>query len=159
MRNHRFRLPLAALAAVALMLPMVACNDHDDPEDGEGVPRVLGTSFTGTSLASAEPVVADIEVMIEDRSGGSGSFFNAVTFTDYTIDYFGVVANPPPGVISTAFISIGSTGTLSLTVLLAADKAGFAAGQALAGRIHVNGHDLLGNPVSFDSDLAIVFVP
>ena len=160
MRKFRFRVRFAALAAVVLLLPMVACNDHDDPDNGEGVPRVLSTAFTGASLAAvAEPVIAELTIAIEDRSGSSTAFFNAVTFTNYTIEYFGIVPNPPPGVISTAFISVGSTGTLSITVLLAADKAGFAAGEALPGLLHVDGHDLLGNPVSFDSALAIVFEP
>ena len=160
MMKLRFRLRLAALAAVALLLPMVACNDHDDPEDGQGVPRVISTTFTGTSLAAVtEDVAAVLSIAIEDRSGASTSFFNAVTFTDYTVDYFGIVPNPPPGVISTGFISVGSTGTLTATVLLAATKAGFSAGQTLPGRFHVSGHDLLGNPVSFESDLAIIFVP
>ncbi len=160
MRKLRFSLRLAALAAVALMLPVLACNDHDDPEDGQGVPRVLSTTYTGTSLAAATELVgAVLEVMIEDRSGSSGTFFNAVTFTDYTVDYFGVAPNVSQGVIGTAFISVGAKGTLTLGVLSAADKGAFAAGQALYGRLHVNGHDLLGNHVSFDSDLVIVFQP
>ncbi len=159
MRELRFKLRFAALAAVVLMLPMVACNDHDNPDNGEGVPRVIGTTFTGTSLAAPEAVVAEIEVMIEDRSGSSGAFFNAVTFTNYTVDYFGVVPSITTGVINTAYISVGSTGNLSLTVLSPAAKGGFAVGDGLAGLLHVDGQDLLGNPVSFESVLIMVFVP
>ena len=160
MRKLRFRLRFAALAAVVLMLPMVACNDHDNPDNGEGVPRVIGVTNSGTSLAAVtEPVVSEVEVVIEDRSGSSGSFFNAVTFTNYTVDYFGVVPSITNGVINTAFIPVGSTGTLSLTVLSPADKGGFGVGSGLAGALHVDGQDLLGNPVSFDSALVIVFLP
>ena len=160
MRELRLRLRFAALAAVVLMLPMVGCNDHDNPDNGEGVPVVLSTTFTGTSVAVlTDDVVADLDVMIEDRSGSSGSFYNAVTFTNYTVEYFGVVANPGPGVISTAFIPMGSSATLSLTVLPGASKGGFGAGTALPGLLHVDGHDLLGNPVSFESALAIIFTP
>ena len=73
MRKLQFRLRFAALAVVVLMLPMVACNDHDDPDNAEGVARVIGTTYTGTSkmVMPAEDVVAAVEVMIEDRSGNS----------------------------------------------------------------------------------------
>lgn len=160
MRKLRFKLRFVALAAVVLMLPMVACNDHDNPDNGEGVPRVIGTTYTGTSVAAAtEAVVAEVEVLIEDRSGSSTSFFNAVTFTNYRIDYFGVVPSITNGVISTAYISVGSTGELALFALSPANKAGFAAGDGLAGLLHVDGQDLLGNPVSFDAALVIIFEP
>lgn len=160
MRKLRFKLRFVALAAVVLMLPMVACNDHDNPDNGEGVPRVIGTAYTGTSVAAAtEAVVAQVEVLIEDRSGSSTSFFNAVTFTNYTIDYFGVVPSITNGVISTAYISVGSTGQLALFALSPANKGGFAAGDGLAGLLHVDGQDLLGNPVSFDAALVIIFEP
>ena len=162
MRKLQFRLRFAALAVVVLMLPMVACNDHDDPDNGEGVARVIGTTYTGTSLMAMPPeaVVAAVEVMIEDRSGSSSGFFNAVTFTSFTLDYGGVVFPPiTNGVISTAYISVGSTGTIFFTVLSDAQKQMFPAGGGVSALIHVDGQDLLGNPVSFDAILVVIIEP
>ncbi len=158
MRTHRVETIFTVLAAVALVLAAGSCNRHDDPETAEGVPVVSAITYNGVSVSDpTTDVVANLTVKIEDRNGNANTFFNEVTFTDYTVEYFGVVPNPPPGVISTGFIPVGSTGSLFLTVLPAADKAGFMAGQALLGRLQVNGHDLLGNPVSFTADLAIIF--
>ncbi len=158
MRKLQFRLRFAALAVVVLMLPMVACNDHDDPDNAEGVARVLGTTYTGTSkmVMPAEDVVAAVEVMIEDRSGNSGSFFNAVTFTSFTRDCGGFPAPITNGVISTAFISVGGTGKISFHILTDLQKQGMAAGTGVSCLYHVDGQDLLGNPVSFDAILVVI---
>lgn len=161
MRKLQFRLRFAALAVVVLMLPMVACNDHDDPDNGEGVARVIGTSYSGTSLTAMppEPVIAEVEVMIEDRSGNSSGFFNAVTFTSFTLDYGGVFPTITNGVISTAFISVGSTGKITFTILSDAQKQTFMAGGGVSALLHVDGQDLLGNPVSFDAILVAIIEP
>ncbi len=153
MRKLRFRLRFAALAVVVLMLPMVACNDHDDPDNAEGVARVIGTTYTGTSkmVMPAEDVVAAVEVMIEDRSGNSSGFFNAVTFTSFTRDCGGFPATITNGVISTAFISVGSTGTIFFHLLTDAQKQTLPVGGGVSCLLHVDGQDLLGNPVSFDA--------
>ena len=158
MSKLKLRIPLAALAAVALLLAMASCNDFDDSEDADSVPVVEAMSFIGTVASDATTdVAAVLSVKINGRAPSVTGFFNEVTFTDYTVDYFGVVPGPLAGVVSTTFIPIGSTGSLTLTVLPGSMKAGFSAGDTLIGRLNVNGHDLLGNPVSFDADIAIIF--
>jgi hypothetical protein len=159
MSKLKLRMPLAALAAVALLLAMASCNDFDDPDDADSVPVVEAMSFTGTVASDATTdVAAVLTVRIHGRAPSVTGFYNEVTFTDYTVDYFGFMGLPVlAGVVSTTFIPVGSTGSLTLTVLPGSMKGGFSAGDTLIGRLNVNGHDLLGNPVSFNADIAIIF--
>ncbi len=150
---------LIALAVVALaLLAIPSCNSvSEEPERAEAVVLVTAISYTGTSLASGTDVVADLGFAVKDRNGGSGSFFNEVTFSNYTVTYFGVLADPPPGIIDTVYFPINSTGNLVLTILPAASKPG--ATGTVAGLLQVTGQDVIGNAVSFEAQLAVQFIP
>jgi hypothetical protein len=155
------RTPLAALLAVVLLLAMASCNSHDDPLDADVVPVVEGIAYTGTVASDAtSAVVANVTVRIEGRAPSVTGFFNEATFTTYTVDYFGAGGLPIlNGVINTAFIPIDQKGDLFLTVLPGSLKGavGAVAGLTLPAKLRVSGHDLLGNPVSFEADLAVIF--
>ncbi len=156
MRTEFLSARLAAVAAVFLLLATtVACNQHDDPDEGEAVIRVTAQAFTGVSLAAAaEDVAVKLSLSIEDRSGLSGSFFNDVIFTDYEVN-FSIVAPPTSGVglISTVACPMGGTCELSLVLITAAEKtgSGFAAGDTFFATLIVSGQDLRGRPVTFDA--------
>ena len=154
MRNVFLNSRLAILAAVFLVLgATAACNDFDDPEDAEVVVLVTAQGpATGTSVAAPENVEVKLTVSLEDRSGLAGSFFNSVTFSDYTVTF---AANPPPnevGVIGTTFCGVGSTCELTLALIRATNKAGAGAGPHTAS-VFVEGHDVNGNAVAFNASL------
>jgi len=155
----------AALAVLAFALPGIGCNDIGDQGDNaEAVPVVTAVAMAGESLASAADVTVTLTVLIKDRTGTATSFFNDVTFTDYSIEYAlvggaGPVSPNVAGVVNSGFVAVGSSVALNLTMILAADKAGIASGTLLQGDVKVNGHDNLDRPVTFTHPVNISIVP
>lgn len=155
----------AALAVLAFALPGIGCNDIGEQGDNaEAVPEVTAVAVAGESQASAADVTATLTVIIKDRTGTATSFFNDVTFTDYSVVYalVGGAGPVPPnvaGVVNSGFVAVGSSVALNLTMILVADKAGIAAGTLLQGDVKVNGHDNLDRPVTFNHPVNISIVP
>ncbi len=155
----------AALAVLAFALPGIGCNDIGEQADNaEAVPEVTAVAVAGESLASAADVTVTLTVIIKDRTGTATSFFNDVTFTDYSVEYalVGGAGPVPPnvaGVVNSGFVAVGSSADLVLTMILAADKAGIAAGTLLQGDVKVNGHDNLDRPVTFTHPVNMFIVP
>lgn len=155
----------AALAALAFALPGIGCNDIGDQGDNaEAVPEVTAVAVAGESLASTADVTATLTVLVKDRTGTATSFFNDVTFTDYTVQYALVGGGGPvppdvTGVINSGFTAVGSSTDLVLTMILAADKAGIAAGTLIQGDVKVNGHDNLDRPVTLTHPVNISIIP
>ncbi len=155
----------AALAALAFALPGNGCNDIGEQGDNaEAVIEVTAVATAGTSLASTADVTATLTVLVKDRTGTATSFFNDVTFTDYTVQYALVGGGGPvppdvTGVINSGFTAVGSSTDLVLTMILAADKAGIAAGTLIQGDVKVNGHDNLDRPVTLTHPVNISIIP
>ena len=152
----------AALAVLAFALPGIGCNDIGDQGDNaEAVPVVTAVAVAGESLASAD-VTVTLTVEIKDRTGTATSFFNDVTFTDYSVAY-ALIGGPGPvppnvaGVVNSGFVAVGSSVALNLTMILAIDKP--AAGTLIQGDVKVNGHDNLDRPVTFTHPVNISIVP
>ncbi|MEK7798279.1 MAG: hypothetical protein AAB297_00490 [Acidobacteriota bacterium] len=155
----------AALAVLAFALPGIGCNDIGEQGDNaEAVPVVTAVAVAGESLASLADVTVALTVEIKDRTGTATSFFNDVTFTDYSVAYalVGGAGPVPPndaGVVNSGFVAVGSSVVLNLTMILAADKAGIASGTLIQGDVKVNGHDNLDRPVTFTHPVNIKIVP
>ena len=159
-RSLRTTLP-AVLAALALALAGTACNDiGDKASEADAVVLVTAVTTAGTSVASAEDTTATLSLSVKAKSTvAPTSFFNDVTFTNYTVAFSptGLVPDVTNGIISTGYLPVGSTATLTLVMVPAGSKP--AAGTVVVGDAKVEGHDLLGQPLSFDAQVALAFTP
>ncbi len=160
MRTDDLITRLAVVAALVLVLgTVVACNDHDDPDDGEVVVEVTATTLAGNDTAVAEDVFATLTLSLQDRSGIANSFFNDVLFTSYTVSFNPNFPTPPlaisGGVITTNACPIG--GTCDLTLFMVAEGERGGAGTAQVGIVQVQGMDLNGNPVTFTHQVVIPY--
>ena len=159
----------AALAVLVFALPGIGCNDIGEQGDNaEAVPEVTAVAVAGESLLlSATDVTVTLTVLIKDRTGTATSFFNDVTFTDYSVEYalVGGAGPVPPnvaGVVNSGFVAVGSSADLVLTMIAATVKTGPtppAAGTLVQGDVKVNGHDNLDRPVTFTHPVNISIVP
>jgi len=161
MRRDALSHRLAALAALALVLAAPACNKvADKPGHAEAVIEVTAITTGGTSVAATTDATATLTLAVRDRSSGQATtFFNDVTFTNFTVVFTpsGMVPDGT-GLISTGFCAIGSVScALVLTLVLNGSKP--AAGTVVSGAVHVEGHDFVGNPLFFDTNVVLVFVP
>lgn len=160
MRKELSSIRLTTLAVAALLLAATAsCNNSDDPETGEAVILVREITLAGLSVASADDTTATMTLSVMDRNGNSTSFFNDVTFTDFTVIYTpsGVVPDVI-GQISTGFCAMGSNDCeLTLTMVASADKP--AAGTVVFSDVQVEGEDARGRPVSLETNVPLGFTP
>ena len=151
----------AVLAALLLALPGTACNDiGDEPSRAEAVVIVTGVTIANQSVTSINDTTATLDLKVENRGVGvPSSFFNDVTFTNYSVAFAptGVVPDIPAGAIGSGYVPMGGTASLLLIMVPVSSKP--AAGTTVVGDVKVEGHDVLGNPLSFDAQVAITFTP
>ena len=160
MRTDDLITRLAVVAALVLVLGiMVACNDHDDPSDGEVVVEVTATTLEGNAGGAAADVFATLTLSLQDRSGIANSFFNDVLFTSYTASFTSDGVAPIPsafsGVITSNACPIG--GTCELTLFLVPNDDKGPAGSHQMAIVQVQGMDLNGNPVTFTHQIVIPY--
>ena len=150
----------AALAAVALLLAgTVSCNDiGEDGSRAEAVPLVTSIGVAGLSVGAADDTTATLTVALEDRTGSATSFFNDVNFTAYSVVFTPTAIAPDiVGVFNTGFCAAGTSCTLIVTLVAAADKAAIPAGTILFGELEVVGRDVRGHDVSFTATIGLAF--
>jgi hypothetical protein len=162
MTRRRTNTRLALLAAVALLWAGWACNSiGDHPELAEAVVLVTDVDVSPVSQAALGDTVATLSLKIADRTGLASSFYNDVTFTNYTVAFTpaGLVPDIPNGAINSGFSGVGTSPSLLLPLCSQAARAGAPAGTLISGAIHVEGHDLRGRPLSFEHQVAFAFTP
>lgn len=149
MRSPKRKTLIAGLAAVTLALGGSACNDlGNDPRIADAYVQLTGITFTGTSLADMEPVVAHIVFDMNFRGDSTDLTkaqveFGAGTFTS---------SFSPPGIIlpnTVEFYCPSKDNEMLLTVMGAPALGGYAMSVHFDGKDNTNGR-----PVSFDVDLA-----
>jgi hypothetical protein len=162
MRRARHTHGLAALAAGILLLSAAACNAVGENADAvEAVILVNSITYTGTSVASTDPVKAALALTLKNRAGDASTpvLFNDITFTSYSVTY---PTDPtPPNIPDTSVSATTCTfgGTCSLTLTIVADGSEPAAGTVVTGVVTVQGHDQRNRGVQFSANINFTMVP
>lgn len=162
MTRRRTNTRLALSAAIALLWTGFACNGiGDHPELAEAVVLVTDVEVSPISQAATGDTIAKLFLLIADRTGQASSFYNDVTFTNYTVAFTpaGLIPDISAGAINSGYSGVGDTPFLLLPLCSQAARAGAPAGTLISGAIHVEGHDLRGRPLSFEHQVAFVFTP
>jgi len=150
----------AACVGGGLLLAALGCNDAGREGDvGEAVPLVTLVAISGQGAADGLDTTVSLTVLLQDRTGKAGSFFNQVLFTNYEVDFVLLSGGGPApvaaaGLINGGYTAIGSSATLDLDVVASGTE---PTGSIVAAAIRVNGRDTLGRPVSFEHLVIIEF--
>jgi hypothetical protein len=162
MRSHKRNALIAALAAFALLLGGSSCNDlGDDPRIADAYVQITSITYTGTSLADAEDVVAHIKFDLNFRGDTIGDTA-AVSKAQVQFDSGFFSANFPPlsGAIlpnTVQFYCPSQDNEILLDVLPSGAR---VAGVTYAMSTHYDGRDITnGRPISFDANLAWSVTP
>jgi hypothetical protein len=149
---------IAGLAALALTLAVTpSCNKTDKPGQAEAVVLVTGISTAGLSVASTADAEATLDYTLNPRNGSATTFFHSVTLTSYSVTFSPPVVAPMSGAISTGFCDMGASCAVTLVLVPNGSKPG--AGTTVIASIDVEGKDVNDNPVNFEAQVALTFIP
>jgi hypothetical protein len=159
MRSLKSKTLIAALAAFALLLGGSGCNNlGDDPKIADAYVQVTAITYTGTSIAVIEDVVAKIKFDLKFRDSTTNS--NAMIQFD-TFTYSGMISGTPvsgSGLTNTVQYSAPSAGNLILLNVVPAGSRVLGSVDSIT--VHIDGRDLTNDrPINLDVNLTWAISP
>jgi len=120
---------------------------------------VTSITVLGNSVASGIDTSATVGYSLNPRNPGNAatSFWHDVTLTSYNVSFEPAVIAPISGPISTSFCLAG--GACSVDIVLVPNGSKPGAGTTVVAHIAFEGRDTNDNPVNFNADAALVFIP
>ncbi len=145
---------LAVLAVIlALALPGTSCNvPGNQNKDSEAIVQGTAITYLGTSMAAttvALTVSVTFSVITRQQGTLPESLLNSIQFETMTITAFSPIAGVSVTPITGIFYQTPSAGNVIIITLSPAKS---AANVSYNGHVHLDGHDNLGRPVSYDFD-------